>query len=125
MERAPKPQLQPYEYTRGSHFVAYEKEGKKLIVSQDLGLRMRGVHPVATYVNPDTAEMDGPAFNTLFLACGGSGEHFEKQRFERYLDAIIEFETKHSDDEERHLHRLPIEEEILKILTDGGYFSRT
>jgi hypothetical protein len=122
---APKPEGQPYEYRHGGQYVAYEKNGKKLIVTQGLADRMRNnAHPVATYVSPDSAEMDGEAFDMLRQACGGGSPEFDKPRFERYLDAVIEFETKYSDNEERHQHRLPIEEEILKVLTEGGYFAR-
>lgn len=122
-ESAPKPERQPYEYTRGNLFLAYQKKGKKLFVNRELASRMRFPHPVATYAGPDAAEIDGPAFDILHHACGGGGEKFEKERFERYLDAILEFETKHSDDEARHKNRLPIEEEMLRILTEGGYFA--
>lgn len=109
-------------YPRGLERPAFEFDGKSLYIDDTLDVRMHGKHPLATFGHETAALIDGWAWDILYRNCGGWTEHFERERFESYLRAITDFELHHSDDIERHKNRLPIEEEILRIVTEGGYF---
>ena len=108
------------EYPRGLRVPAFEFEGKQLFIDDELEGKMH--HALATFGGEYSAIIDGRAFDIVYRACGGGTAAFDRGRFEGYLRAITDFEIHHSGDQERHEHRLPVEEEILRIVTEGGYF---
>ena len=73
--------------------------------------------PVAMPGGLHAAIIDQRAYEMLKQNCGE-----DKEKFDSYLKAILYFEIHHSDDEERHQNREPIEEEILDVLRAMGYF---
>ncbi len=73
-------------------------------------------NPVATWASGG-AVIDTRAYRILRDYCGS-----DKQKLDAYLKAVLDFETKHSDDHEHHDKRLPAEEEILSVLKNHGYF---
>lgn len=106
-------------YERGAATPAFIFNGNELYIYPDLSYWMNGIAPVATWGGTHSALIDEKAFDIILAHCGD-----DEQKLRAYMRAITEFEIHHSDDEERHLHRTPIEQEILDILTDGGYFEQ-
>ncbi|MEK7603514.1 MAG: hypothetical protein AAB461_00125 [Patescibacteria group bacterium] len=104
--------------------LVFELGGDKLYV-QNLENRMVDRNgqevksSVATYGGPHTAIIDRRAYEMLKQHCGEN-----KVKFDSYLEAIMYFEIHHSDDEERHQNREPVEEEILDVLKEQGYFDK-
>lgn len=108
-------------YHKGLDKPVFVFEGKSLFVDPNLSLKIRNLdrRPVATWGGENAAIIDGLAFDVLERYCGDDTE-----KFKSYLRAITEFEILHSDSKERHEKRLPIEEEILQILEQSGYFDQ-
>lgn len=105
--------------------LVFENKGKKLFV-QDLSEKMfdreTGNHvqsPVATWGGESAAIIDRRAYEILRTVCLN-----DQEKLNKYLNVILEFEINHSNDQSRHENRLPIEQEILDILQQGGYFEQ-
>jgi hypothetical protein len=87
----------------------------QLFIDPELSRTMPGAG--ATYGGIDAALISREAYEILREHC-----REDRKKLLAYLKAITEFEIHHSDDKERHLHRTPIEQEILDLWLNDPRF---
>jgi len=92
-------------------------DGKNKLYKQDL-TDFVGNNSVATWNSSNSAKIDSRAYDILKNKFGNN-----KNKLDKYLKAILDFEINHSNNQLRHEKRLPIEEKILTILKESGYFT--